>query len=76
MQARRTWGSDGRSLGLNKDVDIVTSEGITFQVKKKKDFPKWIGVNGNTNYNIIQTDYKPPLIIIPLEEWLELKRSK
>jgi len=71
-KAVRAWGSDGRSLGLSQDVDVLMNDTVRFQCKMKKKFPKWIGVSETVDYNIIQTDHKPPQIIIPLEEWLEL----
>ncbi len=72
MKAKRAWSSDGRSFGLSKEVDVLMEGKVRFQCKKKKDFPKWIGVSDEVDYNIIQTDRKPPMIIIPFSEWLTM----
>ena len=75
FKARRAWGSDGRSMGLHKDVDVLIDERITLQCKKRKKLPDWMGVSDDVDYNIIQTDYKPPMILIPFEEYLRMLRT-
>ena len=72
LEAKRAWGSDGRSLGLTQDVDVLINGELKIQCKMKKQFPKWIGVSDDVDYNVIQTDREEPLIIVPLEEFLEL----
>ena len=76
LKAKRAWGSDGRSMGLHKDVDVLIEDTIKIQVKKRKKFPDWIGISDYVDYNVIQTDYKPPMIIIPLDEYLQLIKER
>jgi len=72
LKARRAWGSDGRAMGMAKGVDVLVDEDIRIQCKKKKKLPKWLVVEEGVDYQVFQTDYKKPQIIIPLEEFFRL----
>jgi|TARA_R110000822_G_scaffold18842_5_gene61790 hypothetical protein len=41
LEAKRAWGSDGRSLGLHAEVDMVI-EDFTVQCKVRKRIAEWI----------------------------------
>ena len=47
----RAWGSDGRSLGLQQDVDLVVSDEdnakYNVQCKVRKAIPKWLRLGNN-----------------------------
>jgi hypothetical protein len=72
LKAKRTWGSDGRSIGLAKGVDILVDDDIKLQCKKKKKLPQWLITEEGVDYQVFQTDYKKPMIIIPVEEFFDL----
>jgi len=65
------WGSDGRSAGYVEGVDVVVEE-ETYQAKKRKVFPKWMIVPEKVDYQVVQTDRKPPMLIMPIEKYFEL----
>jgi hypothetical protein len=72
LKARRSWGSDGRAMGYAKGVDVLVDEEIKIQCKKKKKLPQWLVVEEGVDYQVFQTDYKKPMIIIPVEEFFDL----
>jgi len=41
LESVRAWGSDGRSLGLDSDVDLTIEE-YTVQCKVRKRIAKWL----------------------------------
>lgn len=45
LDAKRAWGSDGRSMGLGKAVDVVINN-ITIQAKRRKKLPDWLDMEG------------------------------
>jgi chaperonin GroES len=42
IPANRTWGSDGRSRGLSKKVDLIVGVRIYWQLKRPGDIPKYL----------------------------------
>ena len=50
----RAWGSDGRSLGLTEDVDVVADD-IKIQCKVRKSVPKWLAL-GNCDWVLFKQD--------------------
>ena len=45
LESKRAWGSDGRSLGLHAEVDMVI-EDFTVQCKVRKRIAEWIKPSG------------------------------
>ncbi len=43
LEAKRAWGSNGASLGLLPEVDLVVA-GQPIQAKRRARFPKWFKV--------------------------------
>ena len=72
LKAKRAWGSDGRSMGLVEQVDVLLEGKIKLQCKMRKKFPQWMNVEEGVDYQVVQTDNKPPMIIMPIEEYLEM----
>lgn len=63
LDARRFWGSDGRSAGLSKDADIeiTWSErlggSLLFQCKtKKSELPKWLQTSNMVTGVLVRVD--------------------
>lgn len=85
--AKRSWGSDGRSLGLTEDVDVVVGHkvGETFiikykiQCKRKQSLPKYLQPSTTVDFVVVKQNNKPTLVIVPLEiaeEWLRKIEAK
>lgn len=72
FKAKRSWGSDGRSLGLTEDVDILaTKKKKTYkiQAKRRRQIPQWLKL-GNCDLVMVREDRGDTLVILKLEDWL------
>lgn len=76
LNAERTWGSDGRSAGLAKEVDIIIKVGgvrWTFQSKGMKKMAKIFNLMDNHVDGIIMTpDRQEPVVTIRWATFLQL----
>ena len=68
--AKRAWGSDGRSLGLTADVDILI-DNKPYQCKRKKSLAVYLKPSGNNFGNIVREDRGETYLIIRLEDYLK-----
>lgn len=79
LYAKRAWGSDGRSLGLSEDVDVVL-EDFRVQCKRKKVLPAWIDAdNYSDDVDFIVTrkdNTKRSLTVIPTEMFLQILKDR
>ena len=57
VEAERTWGSDGRSRGLDEEVDLVVHGVLHFQLKRPADVPSYLYPPDASSASII-TDEK------------------
>jgi Holliday junction resolvase len=76
-QAKRAWGSNGMSLGLPEDVDVLIEElssGVKqfkIQAKRRAALPKYLKL-GNCDAVVIREDREVPLIMMPLMDFLAM----
>ena len=56
-------------MGMAKGVDVLVEDRIKLQCKKKKKFPQWMIVEEGVDYQVVQTDYQKPMILMPLETY-------
>lgn len=68
--AKRAWGSDGRSMGMHQEVDLVIGE-WKIQAKIRKRIAKWMIPNENVDAQVIREDRGVPYIVIRLEDYLD-----
>lgn len=72
LEAQRSWGSDGRSLGLTADVDVRVA-GLRCQAKRRKAFPKWfketILPDDTVDFQAIREDHGKPGYVIMRIDW-------
>ena len=60
IPAKRAWGSDGRSLGVHEEVDIVIDSDITVQAKCRHRLPAYILPSPNIDmqaYQVFMDDF-------------------
>ena len=72
----RAWGSDGRSLGLSEDVDLVAKKGnkkYLIQAKRRKSIPKWLQF-GNCNLVMTREDRGETIVLIKLKDFINETR--
>ena len=71
--AERGWGSDGKSLGLESDVDIkaTLNDHISFhiQAKRRKKLPKFLDL-GSANIVAIREDRGSTKFLMDMEFFL------
>lgn len=76
--AERSWGSDGRSRGLSKDVDVtirVRSNAVgcfRLQCKRRAKIPAWAQTSGSVDAVVYRADNAPAFIIMSYLNLLEL----
>lgn len=68
--AQRAWGSDGRSMGLHPEVDVVIN-GLTYQCKKRKHIAEFMMPSEHVDGQIIMEDYGEPLVVFRLKDFLD-----
>jgi len=72
LDSKRAWGSDGRSLGLDKEVDILIDK-FTVQCKVRKRIAGWVKpLNLQNHVQLIKEDRGEIYTIIRLEDFLNL----
>ena len=74
IKAKRAWGSDGRSLGLSEDVDMVI-EGINAQCKIRKKLAKWVLPPDSCKIAIVREDRGETYVTIRYEDFLDMLRT-
>lgn len=80
-KSKRSWSSDGRSLGKHETVDMIADvygKEYMFQCKVRKKISKDVLPDINhVDAQLIKQDYGQTFIVMPLTEFInELKRVK
>lgn len=76
--AERSWGSDGRSRGLSKDVDVTIQvrrgalKTFRLQCKRRAKIPTWAQTGGTVDAVVYRADYGPSYVAMPYINLLEL----
>ena len=71
IKAIRAWGSDGRSLGLAAEVDILIDK-YKAQCKVRKRVAKWLKPSKEVDIQLVKEDRGEVYVIQRYEEWLEM----
>lgn len=74
LPARRMWGSDGRSAGYSKEVDVVIAN-WPFQCKRRTSVASYIKPDEHIAGQIIRGEREKPLIVLRLSDFLELLKQ-
>lgn len=76
-KAKRAYASNGLSLGLTEDVDVLIGKDFKIQCKRRKAFPAWFCAeeleSDNSNFDavVIRRERSKPLIIMDFEAFLK-----
>lgn len=70
FKCQRAWGSDGRSMGVEPDVDLIADD-IKIQAKRRKVIPKWLEL-GNCDVVMFRGDHRESFAVIPMKEYVRL----
>tara|TARA_R110002020_G_scaffold308985_6_gene524534 strand:+ start:897 stop:1232 length:336 start_codon:yes stop_codon:yes gene_type:complete len=74
LESKRAWGSDGRSLGLDPEVDMLI-ENYTVQCKVRKRIASWIKPTeelGETHLQLVKESRGNIYAIISMKELLRM----
>lgn len=72
LEAKRAYASNGLSLGLSEEVDLVIGK-YHIQSKARKSFPKWLtAAFQNVDGVVFKEDGKKPTIMIDFDVFLDL----
>lgn len=75
VKAKRAWGSDGRSIGLTNDVDVLLGN-LKVQAKARKAIAEYIKPPPGADITVLQEIRKghteEPLVVIPLNLFLKM----
>jgi len=70
-KAIRTWGSNGKSMGVAEDVDVIVNDNFFIQAKRRKALPKFLEL-GNCHAVFVREDRGDTKVLIPLDFFIEM----
>ena len=79
IECVRAWGSDGRSLGMNEEVDVLaTHKGIkyTIQCKVRKKIAQFFKPSEDIYAQVMQEDRDIPYAVVRLSDLIDLIKDK
>ena len=74
LKAKRAWGSDGRSLGLHPEVDMII-ENYTVQCKVRKRIAEWLKPSeqiGDSHLQLVKESRGQIYAIMPMTKLMEI----
>ena len=69
--AERAWGSNGRSLGMHEEVDVLLEGDLRIQAKCRKNIAKWLKPSIEVDAVVVKEDRGETYIILRYEEFLD-----
>ena len=75
LTAKRAWGSNGVSLGMHEEVDLIIGRDpkIKIQAKCRKSLASFLQPSEHVDAVVCKQDRGETLIILRFEDWLENK---
>ena len=70
IPAKRAYASDGRSLGMSSEVDVLINDDIKVQAKCRKKLAAHIQPNENVDVQIVKQDRGPTMVIMEINDFL------
>ena len=75
LDSKRAWGSDGRSLGLDSEVDLII-ENFTIQCKVRKRVAKWLKpMDLPSHVQLVKEDRGEIYTVMRMEMFLEIVKA-
>lgn len=71
LTARRAWGSNGKSLGLSEDVDLIVGN-VKIQAKRRRKLPEYIRIPKNCDMTVIREDKGETYALLRWKDVLDL----
>ena len=70
IPAKRSWGSNGMSLGLPEEVDVLIDGVVRVQAKVRKKIAEWLQPSEDIDMQIVKQDRGDVMIIMRFDDWL------
>ena len=70
IPAKRSWGSNGMSLGLPEEVDVLIDSDIRVQAKVRKKIAEWLQPSGDVDLQVVKQDRGDVMVIMRFDDWL------
>ena len=71
ITAKRAWGSNGASLGMHEEVDVLLGKDFKIQAKCRKKLASFLVPTEHVNAVVCKQDRGETLIIMRFDDWLE-----
>ena len=71
VEAERAWGSNGRSLGMHEEVDVLLEGDLRIQAKCRKKIAKWLKPSEVVDAVVVREDRGDTYIILRFDEFLD-----
>ena len=76
LNAKRAWGSDGRSTGMHEEVDILIGDDYKIQAKCRKSIASFLQPTEHVDAVVCKQDRGEILIILRFEDWLKANKKE
>ena len=70
IAAVRAWGSNGRSIGMHEEVDVLIDETVRVQAKVRAKLPQYIIPTDEVDIQVIKQDRGELLVVMKFDDWL------
>ena len=70
IAAVRAWGSNGRSIGMHEEVDVLIDNTIRVQAKVRARLPQYIIPTDEVDIQVIKQDRGELLVVMRFDDWL------
>ena len=71
IKGERAWGSNGRSLGMHEEVDVLLEGDLRIQAKCRKNIAKWLKPSIEVDAVAVRENRGETYIILRYEEFLD-----
>lgn len=75
LPAQRSWGSNGKSMGMAESVDCLVA-GLRVQAKIRKKLASFLQVPDGCDAVFFRQDRGPGMVLMQLEDFLNLLRQE
>jgi len=74
LEAKRAWGSDGRSMGMHEEVDcLIANQKV--QAKRRKSIAKFLKPTEHVDVVVFREDGGTSLVLIDWFDWLDQQKE-
>ena len=74
IPSKRAWGSNGMSLGMAEEVDVLIDSDIKVQAKVRKAMGAWMLPSDEVDLQVIKRDRGEALAVMRFDDWLNDNR--